>query len=150
MIPKYIEKFNLLVDMNGVTVRPKQELIKGISSLFIDNFNGFAADTYIYRGGFWFNVIWALVKVCVPARTLEKVRVVDKGKENEIANKHFDLDSLEEKFGGNLPNNTVFWPPRPERNGITKEYIEKKNLTLFNIFGKDEDTRVFLAEGGGG
>jgi len=51
----------------------------------------------------------------------------------------YDLDILEKKFGGNLPNKTTFWPPTPEPNFITANYIKKKNLELFYIFGKEND-----------
>ena len=149
MIPKYIEKFNFMIDIQSITIRPRTDLVKGIAALFTDNFNGFSQDTQIYRGGWTFSILWSVVKLCVPARTLTRVKVFDKGKETDMIKDFYDLDILEKKFGGNLPNKTTFWPPTPEPNFITANYIKKKNLELFYIFGKENDGQLYRSENGG-
>jgi len=43
---------------------------------------------------------------------LERVRFVEKKKEREYADE-LDLDDLQEKYGGNVPNlEENFWPPK--------------------------------------
>jgi hypothetical protein len=71
MTPKYAEKFNFIIDMDGKGLRPqvvfffgvkKKDLIKGLINLFQDNLNGFNTRCYIYNAPWTFNMIWAVVK----------------------------------------------------------------------------------------
>ena len=115
--------------------------------MFVDNFNGFAGKTFIYRPHWFFKGIWSVVKMFIPAKTLEKVKFVDKGKEREFA-QELDADYLEEKFGGNLPDVIDYWPPQPKRGcpGIDMNYIAKNDTQIFNILGPTGDKVIFQAD----
>ena len=140
LVPKYIEKYHFFMDLNNSSMKPQIDLIKGQISLFQDNYNGFAGNCYIYKPSFTFRILWKIIEVFVPKKTLERVKFVENGKERDFAEGQ-DFDDLQERYGGNLPNiEENFWPPRAKigTKGMTTEYMEENNIKEFLATGPED------------
>lgn len=135
------------MDLNNSSLKPQVDLIKGLISLFQDNYNGFAGNCYIYNPSFTFKIIWKIIEALLPKKTLERVRFVEKKKEREYAD-DLDLDDLQEKYGGNVPNlEENFWPPKQKAgvDGMTRQFMQQNNIKEFTILGAD-DYKIFRGD----
>ena len=66
---------------------------------------------------------------------MEKNRFVQDGTERENAD-IFDLDDLQQQYGGNIPDITEnFWPPKIKKDSVymTTEYVVENNIKEFTI-----------------
>ena len=149
-VPGHIEKFHFFMDLNNSSLSPQPDLIKGLISLFQDNYNGFAGTCYIYNPNWFFKVTWKMIEVFLPKKTLERVRFVEKKKEREYAS-DLDLDDLQAKYGGNVPNlEENFWPPNQKAGvvGVTHQFMKQNNIKEFTILGAD-DYKIFRGDKAG-
>jgi len=151
MVPKYIEKFNFIIDLCESKIKPQKELIKGIMSLFQDNFNGFSGQTFIYRPSKGFMLFWKIISVFIPENTREKVQFVPKGKEDEFSGLLIK-DELQEVYGGSMPNlqSGQFWPPmKRQEYGEPKPADNEELVTvkseLFTLLGPN-DSAIFKGD----
>ena len=80
----------------------------------------------------------------LPAKTLDKVKFVKKGDEEEMA-AEFDVEDLEKKYGGNLQDlEAPFWPPVAKKGQLLmdKKYREEKKIDEFYVLGPEEDNII--------
>ena len=151
MLPKYIEKFNFIINLNKSKLNPNVNLIKGLIGLFRDNFNGFSGTTFIYQPSGMFKILWNIMKPFLPNKTLDKVKFINSGKEYEML-EYLNGDELEARFGGGLQDlqEGQFWPPSilPKGPLCTNEYLKSNNLSSFTILG-EKDHNIFKGENTG-
>lgn len=134
MLPKYIEKYHFIIDFNNAGVSISMDLVKGLISLFQDNFNGFAGMTYMIKPSWSFKILWKMIAVLLPEKTKKRIKFVASGEEKEVA-AEMDPEDLQVKFGGNKPNYVNYWPPVPKRgvNPMTKTELVNRGIDPFSI-----------------
>jgi len=70
MVPKFIEKFNFIIDLDKSKIQIQRDLVDGLMSLFQDNFNGFSEKTFIFRPSKIFMFIWnSVIKPLINQKT---------------------------------------------------------------------------------
>lgn len=135
-VPHYVEKYHFFCDLAHTPIKPQIDIIKGMIGLFRDNFNGFAGHAYIYKPTKAFKLLWKIGSKFMPKKTLEKVKFVEDGKEKNFTD-DFDLDDLQQQYGGNVPDITEnFWPPQNNRKDLVpmnKKYMEENNIKEFHV-----------------
>ena len=135
LVPNYIEKFHFITDIAFTSIKPQVDLVKGVIGIFRDNFNGLAGNAFMYKPSRIFKIFWKLASAFMPKKTLQKARFIQEGTERENAD-FFDLDDLQQQYGGNIPDITEnFWPPKIKKDSVymTTEYALKNNIKEFTI-----------------
>jgi hypothetical protein len=82
----------------------------------------------------------------LPAKTLDKVRFIKKGEEDQMA-EEFDVTDLQKRYGGQKENiEAPFWPPKGAEglDLVNKKYCAEKDIKQFYVLGPEED-RLFLS-----
>lgn len=143
MVPKYCEKFNLIVNLNKkapVVI----SLIRGLMVLFKNNFATYIDKTYIYNTSTLFSLIWKIVEVTLSKHDLETVFFVTVKEKQKFL---VDLDGtdLPEMYGGDrVIDAGMFWPPyKSVHEPMTLEEVQEKGIDLFSVGGNSLDKKLF-------
>lgn len=80
-----------------------------------------------------FKSLWNIIKNFISEETAKKIDFVNKS-DFSIFQKYISPDQIEEKYGGNHPNLTTFWPPQIPISQRKKKRISvnKKNINPTN------------------
>lgn len=85
--------------------------MKAFSKPMQDYFKGRLYRLYICNSSLVIKIVWKITKKLVDPLTLQKFKVTGDDSAKEIS-ELIDLENLEERFGGKLPNKTSnFFPP---------------------------------------
>jgi hypothetical protein len=77
----------------------------------------------------------------LPAKTLDKVRFIKEGEEDQMA-AEFDVTDLQKRYGGQKENiEAPFWPPKGAEglDLVNKKYCAEKDIKEFYVLGPEED-----------
>ena len=112
LVPGQIENWVTIVDLKGVglTKMPKK-LLKALVSPMQQNFKGRLYRMYILNAAWAVKTLWKVVKKVVDPLTVQKFVVLGDKYDKELQ-ELIDLEKLEKKYGGTLPDKTDnFFPP---------------------------------------
>lgn len=113
MIPGHVENWLAIFDMRdvGVSEVPKDKL-KGLVNAMQKNFRGRLFKFYSIDVTYVVKVLWQTAHRFVDDFTNRKLLIYGDDYKQDL-HKDVDVDNLEEKYGGKLPNKTDnFWPPQ--------------------------------------
>jgi len=110
-LPGQIENYIVIIDVNKLGV---SEIPKSILSKIIDCLSkGYRYRTkrmYVLNTTFSIKLAWKFIESFMAVHMKNKMLMTDKNTSPELL-KGFHPSQLEEKFGGESPNRTEFWPP---------------------------------------
>ncbi|CAG9331477.1 unnamed protein product [Blepharisma stoltei] len=110
-IPGQIENWIIITDLCNQPLKnlPISEL-RRIIKVLQDNFRCRMIVNYVVNAPSSLTFVWNIVKGFIESHTVKKIRINKKSNPPELK-EHIAPNQLEEKYGGKLPNATVFWPP---------------------------------------
>lgn len=125
-LPGKIENYSIIVDVNklGVTEIPKSTLGKIIDCLS-KGYRYRSKRMYVLNTTFSIKLAWKVIESFMSVNMKNKMVMTDKNTDKELL-EAFHPSQLEEKFGGNAPNCTKFWPPwvPSDEFGHDEKYLE--------------------------
>jgi len=98
---------------------------------------------WMYNPSTTFYVLYKVVSMLFNAKYLARVRLIKKKNEKDFW-EHMVPEEWEQKYGGEAPNITEFWPPKQySTNALTRQDILDQNLMVFNVIGDQGDKMLF-------
>lgn len=124
MITGQVENWVLIYDMHGLNVATVPYGVDWFNKIFKDLFS-FIQNNYrarLYRGyvlnaPWTFSVVWKAVKLIIEETTSMKITITSSNTEPRLK-EHVNPEQLEVKYGGEMPDLTEFWPPKPNTADI--------------------------------
>lgn len=111
MLPGQIETWVSITDMGkmGLSDLPISQLRKVIEVLQ-NNYKCRLGRNFVVNAPTSVNVVWTIVKKFLDKDTVEKMSITGKSFDPALL-QNFHPSQIEEKYGGQAPNLTTFWPP---------------------------------------
>ena len=133
LIPGQVENWNIITDLNGVSIITLPSDMKKFMSILQANYRCRLYVNYIIGMGMFIRGIWALISSMLDETTVRKVRILSTSTMNEIVS-FINPEQVEQKFGGTADNvipggNNIFPPVIPSRNFLTKDQ-DKETLLV--------------------
>ena len=134
LIPGQIERWDLIVDLKGVSLMNLPEHIKKLLPVMNDAFFSRAENNYILGMGFFLRFIYKLACNFLHKSTVLKNKVLSKKDYKEMF-KEIRRDNIEEVFGGTAPN-----VPMGTEHGLFPPHMPSSKFLLENE--KPEDILI--------
>ena len=145
----------LLMDLEDVsmsTVRGKSmEIIKKMMKIFGTHYPERTEKAFICNGPWWFNSVYAIVKVILNKNTVAKFNVFPSNKSKSLADalkEHLDEDQIPIKYGGTNPGSMLDAPVEKQMRAFAHTVVKKCGLKMApcewtppNYTGYSEDTK---------
>lgn len=131
MIPGQVENWVLIADMVGLNVATvPYGIFKEIFNFMQNNYRARLYKGYILNAPWTFSVVWTVVKGLIEETTAMKISITSSATEANMKN-HISPEQLEEKYGGEMPDFTEYWPPKPNTGDcFVMGDVPSKILTL--------------------
>jgi hypothetical protein len=113
MVPGKVENWTNIFDFKGVglTQIPKK-VMKGLNRPMQDYFKGRLYRMHVLNAQWAIKILYKMAKKMVDPFTLSKFVVCEEKDTKRVLSELIDLDNIEKRFGGNLPDKTdSFFPP---------------------------------------
>mmetsp|Transcript_63923 Transcript_63923/g.73322 ORF Transcript_63923/g.73322 Transcript_63923/m.73322 type:complete len:431 (+) Transcript_63923:134-1426(+) len=110
-LPGKIENWVVVIDFEHVRgFSIPTGFLKRFSTMLQDNYRGVLHKMYMVNVPRLLSGIWTLVKMVLDPVTLNKIKITKKSLPEGILT-HCNASQIEQRFGGEVPNLTTFWPP---------------------------------------
>ncbi len=157
LIPGQIENWNIITDLNGVSLLTFPSDMKKMMGVLSSNYRCRLYVNFILGMGSILNVLWKIVKAFLDETSVRKIRFIKKGEYKELF-EFINEEQIEKKYGGKAQDiNENFFPPIMPTNRYTRNneyiineieyenYIKQGKLTTISPYylkRKDEETKI--------
>ena len=145
MTPEKVENWNWVLDLGNLSFNslPKKWILDFIKA-FSHHYYSRARCNYMLNSSFAVRAIWNIVKVFVDPVTKSKM-IIEGSNTHKSLQERVHPKQLQQQFGGEAPNVTVFWPPYSPSNeyGVDRAKIFDPRQSL-NI--QNEESKLLESE----
>lgn len=111
MVTEKVENWVCVLDLSNLsfTALPKAWIIQFIK-VFSHNYYGRAKKSYMLNTSLGCRMMWNIVKIFIDKVSISKLTVEGTNTNEELVN-NVHPTQLQEKYGGQAPDVSIFWPP---------------------------------------